>query len=124
MAEIYKPRLLGTEIETRKARFAKINAFVQSHNGWIVSVPGAELVTIETLPDSPIPQELINLGYLVQPADPPEGQRILPAPITQLLTMTSSGAYEPLAEGSTKAVALARRHAGIAKVTRYSFGLG
>ena len=51
-------------------------------------------------------------------------KRILPAAIVREFTLLSSGAYEPLAEGSTKAVALARRHAGIAKVTRYSFGLG
>jgi hypothetical protein len=47
----------------------------------------------------------------------------LPAAIVQEFTLTSSGAYEPLTEGSTKPIAQILRHAGIVKLTRYSFTL-
>jgi hypothetical protein len=49
-----------------------------------------------------------------------QGERILRAAITQALTLTSSGAYEPLAPGSTKAV-VTRRHHGIVRIERFSF---
>jgi hypothetical protein len=117
----YKP---GKAVDDRKTRFGKINAYVMSAGGWVVSVPGAELVTIECLPQSPIPQVLRERGYPVRPADPPEGQRILASALTERLTMTSSGGYEPMTEGSTKAVAEIRTHAGIVRVTRFSFGIG
>jgi hypothetical protein len=118
MAELYKP---GKVVEDRKTRFAKLNAYVTSAGGWVVSVPGAELVTIECLPQSPISARLIERGYDVRPADPPEGERILPAAIVQEFTLTSSGAYELMTEGSTKPIAQILRHAGIVRVLRYTF---
>jgi hypothetical protein len=65
-----------------------------------------------------------KLGYEPVPADSPEGERILPGTITEALTLTSSGAFEPLTEGSTTAVAQVRHHAGIARVLRYTFTTG
>ena len=56
----FKPR---EEIDNRKARFVALNAFVMSRNGWITSIPGEDTVTLETLPDSTLPDELIALGY-------------------------------------------------------------
>src|SRR6516164_2603222 len=103
----YKP---GRVIEDRKTRFDKLNRFVTARGGWVVSVPGAELVTIETLPGS-LPAELRAAGYNLRRDG--EGQRILGSAIVQELTLTSSGAYEPLAPGSTKPVAQDLRHAGI-----------
>jgi hypothetical protein len=50
-----------------------------------------------------------------------EGQHILAHAITQRLTMTSSGAYETLIEGSSKPVAHIRACARITKMMRYSF---
>jgi hypothetical protein len=48
----------------------------------------------------------------------------LGAAITERLTLTSCGIFEPLTEESTKAVAEIRTHAGIVRVTRFSFGIG
>jgi hypothetical protein len=45
-----------------------------------------------------------------------EGERILPAAITERFTLTADGKFEALVEGSTKAVVQTRRHAGIVKV--------
>ena len=50
-----------------------------------------------------------------------EDKRILAHAIEQRLTLTSSGAYELLTEGSTKPVAQIRTDAGIERVLRYSF---
>ena len=63
--------------------------------------------------------ELCQLGY--DAINTGEGERILAQAIEQKLTLTSSGAYEMLTEGSTKPIAQVRTHAGIAKVMRYTF---
>jgi hypothetical protein len=52
-----------------------------------------------------------------------EGERILPAAITQKFVLSSSGALEPLTTGSTRRVATTVTHAGICAVERYSFTL-
>ena len=75
---------------------------------------------LETLPGSK-PSELRQLGYDV--INIGEGQRILAHAIEQKLTLTSSGAYEMLTEGSTMPVAQIRTHAGIARVLHYTFTL-
>ena len=66
-----------------------------------------------------MPGELRQLGYDI--INIGGGQRILAHAIEQKLTLTSSGAYETLVEGSTKPVAQIRTHARIARVLRYSF---
>jgi hypothetical protein len=66
-----------------------------------------------------LPAELRAAGYDLMPAG--EGERILASAIVEELTLSSSGALVPLTEGSTKAVAEVRRHAGIVKVARYTF---
>jgi hypothetical protein len=119
---IYRPILPGQELENRKAKFEKLNAFVTQRDGWLTSVPGDAEVILECLPGSGLPAELRAAGYTLRSDG--QGERILGSAITEHLTLTSSGAYVPLAPGSTKAVALTRRHAGIVKVQRYSFGLG
>jgi hypothetical protein len=45
----------------------------------------------------------------------------LPAAIVQEFTLSSSGAYEPLAPESTKPIAHTVRHAGICRVLRFTF---
>jgi hypothetical protein len=47
----------------------------------------------------------------------------LPTAIVQEFTMTSSGAFELMTEGSTKVVAEVRTLAGIVQIYRYSFQL-
>jgi hypothetical protein len=113
----------GAKAADRKTVFAKINNYIMARGGFVTSIPGTAIVTFETLPNSPIPQQLVELGYDVRPADPPEGQRILADAIVQKLTLTSSGEFEEMTEGSTKPVAEVRHHVGIARVLRYSFAL-
>jgi hypothetical protein len=45
----------------------------------------------------------------------------LAAAITEQFTMAADGTFQSLVEGSTKAVAQARQHAGIVKVRRFAF---
>jgi hypothetical protein len=66
-------------------------------------------------------EELRQLGYNVTEIG--ETQRILAHAITQRLTFSSSGAYEEMRQGSTKAVAQVRHRAEIARVLRYQFSL-
>jgi hypothetical protein len=102
----YIPGQIGLDL---KQEFAKILRFVQSRNGFVTSVSGADTVSVETLPGSPLPDELRELGYRLQPDG--EGERILPAAITEFV----------LLEGSTVPVVM--RHAGITRVERYRFSL-
>jgi hypothetical protein len=73
------------------------------------------------LPGSMLPNDMRQLGYDAREIG--EGRRILANAITQKLTLTSCGIFEEMTEGSTKAVAEVRTHAGIARVVRYGFNL-
>lgn len=90
-------------------RFDKLNAFVNSRNGWITSIPGAAEVSIECLPGSELPDELRERGYELEESG--EGQRILPAGIVETF----------ITEGST--VPRTVTHAGIVRVLRFGFSL-
>jgi hypothetical protein len=52
-----------------------------------------------------------------------ETERIVPTAITERFCMRTDGELEPLAAGSTRAVAITTTHAGIVKVMRYAFAL-
>jgi hypothetical protein len=71
--------------------------------------------------DSTLADKLLQLGYDLRPA---RAKRIIAGSITERLTLTSCGIFEVLTPESTKAVTEVRRHAGIARVQRFSFGLG
>ena len=116
-----KPRAPNKEVEERKARFAALNATISEGGGWVTSIPGDTTVRFETLPDSVLPARLMALGYEVVPDDPPNGERILAGTVVEKFTLTSSGIFERMVEGSTKAVASIRTHAGIVRVERFSF---
>jgi hypothetical protein len=118
----YIPGKPSADLLERRRLFDGLNAFIIDRCGWITSIPGRAEIVFETLPGSRLPDELGELGYKVKPADPPEGQRLLATAITEYLTLTSSGGLEPLTPGSTKR-AMARTHAGIVKVERFSFPL-
>jgi hypothetical protein len=68
-------------------------------------------VTVETLPDSGLPEELRALGYDPVPAG--ETERILPVAIVEHVEVTAGSSI-------TRAVA----HAGICRVERWTFDLG
>ena len=105
-----------------KAKFAALNKVVMARGAaWITSIPGDPTIILEVLPDSPLIEQLLAAGYDLR--EEGEGQRILPNAIEQPLTLTSSGAYEALVPGSTKAVAHVVRHAGIVRVLRFKFSI-
>ena len=63
------------------------------------AIPGAAEVMIECLPLSTLPAELLRgAGYDLR--EDGEGQRILAAAIVQEFTLSSSGAFELMTEGS------------------------
>ena len=68
------------------------------------------------------------IGPKVKPLETWAGQisshyKGLAAAITERLTLTSCGIFEALTPESTKVVTEVRRHAGITRVVRFSFGL-
>jgi hypothetical protein len=73
------------------------------------------------LPGSTLPDELGGLGYDV--TETGETERILPTAITERLCMGADGQLEPVTPGSARVVAMTVRHAGIVKVTCFSFEL-
>jgi hypothetical protein len=85
--------------------------------------PGAAEVVFEVLPDSQLPWLLIERGWLVVAADPPEGQRIVSGTIVEKFIRRADGELEPLTSESTKPVAEIRTHAGIVRTERYRFEL-
>jgi hypothetical protein len=109
------------DVVAHRRLFDGLNEYIMKHGGWVTSIPGRAEVVFEALPASRLPAQLIELGYNVKPADPAIGQRLLANAVSQRLSLTSSGAFEEMTEGSTKAVAEIRTHAGIVRVVRYSF---
>jgi hypothetical protein len=116
----YRPRGVTPEIEGRMEQFDKLNAFVRSRNGWIISIAGRAEVMIEVLPGSTLPDELRDAGYDLTEID--GGERIIAGSIVEQLELSSSGAFMPATEGSTKAVYL-RTHSGICKTQRFTFSI-
>jgi hypothetical protein len=110
LARSQRRQAMVEETLDAKRRFASINEFVSAKGGWLTSVAGDRLVTLETLPGSSLPAELEKLGYEVEPDG--EGQRIIPAAKVETV----------LIEGSTKSTIRTLRE-GIVRVLRYQFGL-
>ncbi len=108
------------KIVARMEKFAALNEFVRKRNGSIVSLPGAPEALLETLPDSPLPDEMRRLGYVLT-EEPGGGERILPSGIIERFSRRTDGGLDLLAPGSTAAVAETRHHAGICKTRRWSF---
>ncbi|RXH15220.1 hypothetical protein [Bradyrhizobium guangzhouense] len=121
MTEKYIPGRQLQPIKDSKERFAVMVAFVADRGGWVTSTPGASAVTIDVLPGSTLPDELSTAGYRVERIG--EGERILPGSVVVKYTTGRDGELRPITEGSTAPVTMTQRHAGIARVVRYSFGL-
>jgi hypothetical protein len=117
--EIYIPRGIP-EIETRKEKFDKLNRAVTALGGWVVSIPGDQIIVVECLPGSVVPDRLRDAGYDLRPGDPPEGERIIPGSITERLELSSSGAFMAASENRTKPIHI-RSHSGVCRVRRYRF---
>ena len=69
-------------------------------------------------PNSTLSSDLSAAGHKVVAAG--EGEPTSPVAIEQRFTLTSSGALEPMTEGSTKPVTSTVRHAGMTAVERYN----
>jgi len=110
-----------TAIEKRKAIFVDLNEFVTARGGWLVSVAGAVDVVLECLVDSTLPDDVARLGHDLKPDG--EGQRILPAGVTERFVRNRDGNLSLITEGSTVPVAEVRHHAGIVRVERWRFSL-
>src|SRR6516225_3856328 len=91
---IYKPRLPGQELASRKAKFDKLHKVIDHRGGWVTSIPGEAEIRFETLPGSGLPAELKAAGYDLRSDG--HGERILASAITERLVLSSSGALVPL----------------------------
>jgi hypothetical protein len=110
------------KIDTRKSSFGKLARLMQSAGtAWVTSYPGLSYMTFDALDGSQVPAQLRALGYDV--VDEGEGERILPAGITERFARRANGELEPLTEGSTKPIAEVRHHAGIVRVRKFVFDL-
>jgi hypothetical protein len=108
------------KIASRKQRFAALVAYARERNGWLTSVPGAPVVTMECLPDSKLPDDLRELGYVVEQVG--VGERIL-ASAVERFGRRSDGELVLLTAGSTEVAVEARQHAGITRVLRFEFDI-
>ena len=115
----YKPGQLHKEIATRKEKFDALNRAVRAKGAWLVSVPGDIDVTMQCLPNSPMPDELKAKGY-TDIEQIGETEMILHA-IEEKLMRGADGQLVPHREGFP--VAEIRRHAGICKVAVWRFTL-
>jgi hypothetical protein len=102
---------------TAHEKFVALNRWVTERNGWITSPPGERVIRIECLPGSMLPRDLEDAGYLVTATG--KGERLLSSAIIERCTRTSSGALEPVVEGSTKPVVIVT-HAGFAVTERFN----
>ena len=112
----------GSKIDARKRRFDDIAAFIAERGGWVTSVPGAHAIWFDALPDSALPDQLRELGHDVVKTGTTE--RILPHAVSTAMTLTSSGAFEPATENSTKPVTMRVTNAGIAIVEQFDLLMG
>jgi hypothetical protein len=100
---------LKATIESKKSSFAKLARLISNGGAWVTSYPGLSYLSFDALESSTVPAQLRALGY--DPIDEGEGERILPAGITERF----------VTEGST--VMQVRHHAGITRVRKFSFDL-
>jgi hypothetical protein len=108
-------------VDKRKARFAALLEIVTQRHGWLTSVPGDTVVTMECLPGSTLPAELRAAGYDVQPDG--NGQRVLAHSIVEKFVAGPDGTMQPLTAGSSQPVAQTVTHAGIVRTERHAFSL-
>ena len=119
---IAKPHVRPPHV-TRKQKFEQLNLAVTQLGGWITSIPGDPTIVFECLPGSTLPDDLRDKGDTVVPADPPTTERIIAGSVIERLELSSSGAFMPATEGSTRPVYL-RSHSGIVRVERFQFNIG
>src|SRR6516164_3944847 len=72
----YRRRPHSDATKERRDLFDSLCSFIQTNNGWVVSVPLAKTVRFECLPNSRLPARLTELGFKVRNAG--VTSRILP----------------------------------------------
>ena len=117
----YRPGGPDPAVSDLKAKFDAMAKLITERGGWVTSVPGHNWIDFETLPGNTLPGELEAAGYSIESDG--QGQRILPHAITERFARRADGTLEPSDEGSTRAVAETRTHAGVHRVQRYTFRL-
>ena len=73
-------------------------------DAWVISSPGSDVVTLETLQTSGFPDELKRRGYPLIEIEP--GSRILHTTFHQPMEISSPGTLIPATTGSTKPVSM------------------
>jgi hypothetical protein len=107
-------------VQERKRLHEDMEKWLRVRGAWLRSVPGHVPMTFEAVQDSDVPEQLRGLGWVVTPAG--STMRIVGDPKVEMLTLTSSGAYEPAVEGSTKPP-LVLSHAGIIKTDIFELSM-
>ncbi|WP_315775099.1 MULTISPECIES: hypothetical protein [unclassified Bradyrhizobium] len=96
-------------IQSRKEKFEALNTFVTEDGGWVVSIPGEPLVTIECTERSNLPEKLRDLGYELHEVDRRE-------------RMISNATTKEFATSCHRKIRTLS-HAGLVPVIAYSFEL-
>jgi hypothetical protein len=79
----YNRRPDSDAAKERRELFDALCSLIQTNNGWVVSVPLANTVRFECLPNSRLPTRLAELGFDVRPAG--VTSRVLPGAIRETL---------------------------------------
>jgi hypothetical protein len=114
----------GSEQEQRiKRRNAWFLALVREcqidGTAWIISSPGNDTVTLETLETSGFPDELRRRKYPLREVEP--GHRILPHAYHQPFEQAANGELVPATATSTKPVSFVVYAAGPTPTRRFEF---
>jgi hypothetical protein len=90
-----------------------------AQDAFIISSPGNDTVTLETLQTSTFPDELKRRGYPLREIE--GGQRILPYAHHQPMEIAADGTLIPVTAGSTKPTSLVVHGAGPQPTRRFEF---
>jgi len=77
----HRRRPIDDATKRREELFASLCSFIQTNNGWVVSVPLAKTLRFECLPNSRLPERLAELGFEVRHAG--TTSRIVPNAISE-----------------------------------------
>jgi hypothetical protein len=114
----------GSEEEDRAKRrnewfLALVRETQIDGTAWIISSPGNDTVTLETLTTSTFADELKRRGYPLREIE--LGERILPFAHHQPMEVSSSGALVPTTAGSTRPVSMIVHSASPHPTRRFEF---
>jgi hypothetical protein len=102
----------------RRAWFAALVAEAQDSDAWVISVPGAKEIVIETLPTSGWPAVLAKRGYSLEAIE--DGERIIATAIREPMVINADGSLGPLTPGSTRPTTMVVHHTGTVKTRRFT----